>query len=275
VPELPEVETIRRDLARLLPGRTLLNVSVADPAALTGHRTRPDPAAVADFIRRAEGGTVRELLRRGKYLIMEFTDGGAILFHLRMTGQLIVSQPDGSERLRLGFSGGRTLCFRDRRRLGEALFCRDWREHPRIAGLGAEPLNGGWGAEALGKILRGRTAPIHPVLLNQKLVSGIGNIYATEALHRAGILPDRPAGKIRRGEIAVLAGAVRDVLARSVRNRGTSMDTYVDALGRKGRSQLFTAVYGKAGGDCPACHAKIRKKILGGRGVSYCPGCQR
>jgi formamidopyrimidine-DNA glycosylase len=141
--------------------------------------------------------------------------------------------------------------------------------------LGVEPLNGAFGAGALKHLFKGRRAPVHALLLNQRLIAGLGNIYATEALYRARIRPTRPAGRIPEGGLRALAEGIRGVLAESIRNRGYSMSTYVDALGRKGKSQLFTQCYGKQDSPCPSCGDILKRKVISGRGVAYCPRCQR
>ena len=296
---MPEVETIKRDLERLLirkgvslPAgsrhrstkgvrhrlRKIRSVKVKDPFVLTGISPKGAPrrnVSVSEFEKNVTGKEIRGVSRRGKYLVMEFSGSAGLLFHLRMTGQLTVSEPMGKERLLLFLDDGMTLCFTDRRRFGEVFFSDDWRNEPEIISLGVEPLNGKLDASYLKRHLRDRKAPIHSMLLNQKIVAGLGNIYVTESLFHSGILPVRAAGKISEERLEKLVRAIRWVLQRSISNRGYSMTTYVDALGRKGRSQLFTAVYGKENLPCAACGTRLKRKVISERSAVYCPACQR
>ena len=278
MPELPEVETIRRDLEKTLPGKTILSVDVRDLSVLTGIGPSGKPrrkVSPEEFKGRVEGKTVAGVARRGKYLILEFADEGALIFHLRMTGQILLNPPAYRERLNLTFTDGKTLYFSDRRRFGEVLWTPDWEKEPCIRSLGIEPLNGSLTALLLKGFFRKRTAPIHSILLNQKLVSGLGNIYVTEALFQAGIRPSKPCGQISRGKLESLVVSIREILLKSVEHRGYSMNTYVDLMGEKGRSQLFSAAYGKEGRPCVRCQNVLKRKVLGGRGVVYCSRCQR
>jgi formamidopyrimidine-DNA glycosylase len=278
MPELPEVETIRRDLEGLLVGKKIERLEVNDHAVLTGISSQGRPrrkVSVQEFRRNVLGRKIQGFFRRGKYLIMKFSDGTSLIFHLRMTGQIILSRPEGRERLWMAFDDGKTLCFADRRRFGEIFCSRDWEKEPALSSLGIEPLNGKLTASFLKKIFKGRKAPVHSLLLNQKVISGLGNIYATESLFQSGILPARPAGRISEERLRKLACAIRSVLEKSIQNRGYSMNTYVDALGRKGRSQLFTAAYGKEGEACPLCGKPLKRKALAGRSAVHCGNCQK
>jgi len=278
MPELPEVETIRSDLERLLTGKKIRSVRTLDPTVLTGIGPNGKPrrkVLPAELERNVVGKTLAHFERRGKYLVMEFGDRSALLIHLRMTGQLRVEEPCGKERLIFAFQDSTHLCFRDPRRFGEIKFAPDWKNEKEIRSLGIEPLNGEMSATKLEMLFRGRKAPIHSLLLNQTLVSGLGNIYVTEALFRARIRPFRPAGQIGKRRLDDLARSIREVLSESVRNRGYSMTNYVDAMGRKGRSQLFTLAYGKEGQPCCYCKGSLQRKVLGGRGVVYCSRCQK
>ncbi len=278
MPELPEVETIRRDLSDLLTGKSIQKIEVPDPTVLTGIGPGGKPrwkVVPAQFERNVIGKKIARFDRRGKYLVMEFEDLTSIIFHLRMTGQLRVEDPSGRERLVLAFDRGVQLCFRDTRRFGEARYSAEWKAEKDILALGIEPLDGKMTAGDLRNFFRNRTAPIHSLLLNQSLIAGLGNIYVTEALFRARILPFRQAGRISENRLEALALNIRKVLEESVRNRGYSMKNYVDALGRKGRSQLFTLAYGKDGQPCRFCKEPLRRKSLSGRGVVYCAQCQK
>ena len=225
MPELPEVETIKRGLKARLSGRKILKALVKDKTVLTGISPKGGPfrnVAIPEFEKNTAGKEVSGFARRGKYLIMEFSDKSALIFHLRMTGQLTLNPPQGNERLCLFLSGGQTLCFTDRRRFGEVIFSARWRDEKPFQSLGIEPLNGKLTAPFLKKAFARRTSPIHSLLLNQTLVSGLGNIYVTEALFHAGILPTRPAGRISLDRLEKLASCIRQVLEKSIENRGYS-----------------------------------------------------
>lgn len=278
MPELPEVETIRRDLKKILTGRTIQTVEVQDSTVLTGFlpdgrpRRKIDPQS---FQAQVVGKKISGFNRRGKYLVMEFTDRTSLIFHLRMTGRILVKEPAGNERLRIRFDSGFPLCFSDHRRFGEVVYSEDWKQAPGLKDLGIEPLNGSLTARFLQEIFKGRKAAVHALLLNQKLISGIGNIYATEALFKARIHPAHPASRISIERLESLVVSIREVLEQSIKNRGYSMSTYVDALGRSGKSQLFTSAYGKEGLPCVVCKALLRRSVLSGRSVFFCSKCQK
>ena len=206
---------------------------------------------------------------------MELKDETAVIFHLRMTGQLRLQSPSKQDRAAFLMDDDSHLCFLDRRRFGEMFYSNHWWDEPIFQALGPEPLNGRMNGETLKGILRGRSAPIHSILLNQKIISGLGNIYVTESLFHAGISPSRAAGRIPIEKLEGLCKAMKEVLEKSILNRGYSMHTYVDALGRKGRSQMFTVVYGKDEQPCIACGVTLKRKVITGRGVVYCPKCQK
>lgn len=278
MPELPEVETIRRDLSARILNKTIRDVAVLDLTLLTGHPLRGKlhrKLTVEDFRGRVKGRTIRNLGRRGKYIIMELADETALILHLRMTGQLLLSAPSIRERAVFEFTDGSKLWFVDRRRFGEILHTPDWRNEKCLRGLGIEPLEGELDSAFLKKAFLKRDTPIHSALLNQQILAGLGNIYVVEALHRAKIHPARKAGKISEEQRGRLAESIKNVLEESIRNRGYSMHTYVDALGKKGRSQLFSLAYGKEGKPCTFCGTLMRRKVLTGRGVVFCPSCQK
>ena len=278
MPELPEVETIRRDLEKLLLGKTIRQIEVRDLSVIHGISPTGGPLhkiTLSRFKGTAIGKQISTFNRRGKYLAMEFSDGTALVFHLRMTGQILVGPPAVPERIRFDFDQGHRLYFSDRRRFGEVVFSENWKEEPSIASLGVEPMNGALSGEYLKSAFRGRSAPVHSILLSQKHVSGLGNIYVTEALYEAGILPTRPCGRIPLGKLSELSDSIRHVIADSIENRGYSMNTYVDALGKKGRSQMFSKAYGKGGLPCPNCGTLFKRKVIAGRGVVFCPKCQK
>jgi formamidopyrimidine-DNA glycosylase len=278
VPELPEVETLRRDLADLLPGKIISRVVVEDRRALEGfgpdgsRRRRVDPAA---FSSRIAGRSVREVLRRGKYLIFALDDGAALLAHLRMTGQLLWGEPRPRARLRLHFKDvPEVLSYCDTRRFGELWLADDWRGDPAIAALGPEPLEpldaGAWGAA-----FRRSSAKLQAALLDQKRLAGLGNIYVTEALWRTGLRPTRRASTVRADVIPRLLTHVRAVLEEGLARRGVSFRDYRDARGEKGQAKERLAVYGRHGQPCRRCETVLKFVKVNGRGTAYCPSCQR
>lgn len=278
MPELPEVETIKRDLEKLLPGKIIRQIEVKDPTVLTGISPNGGPfrkVSADSFKKNVIGKHLSRFHRRGKYLIMEFSDQTALIFHLRMTGQLVVRQPSSRERIVFYFDEGLPLCFADTRRFGEIFFSCDWKKEPRINSLGVEPLNGSFTVNLLKEKLKDRSAKIHSLLLDQRIVAGIGNIYAAEALFLAGIRPNKTAGRLSKMEVEKLVNALKKVLNDSIEHRGYTMNSYLDANGQKGNTQEFALVYGKQGESCVNCGGKILRKVISGRGVAYCAVCQK
>ncbi len=277
MPELPEVETIRRDLEAALLKKTIESVFVKDPSALTGIGPAGKPRRNVTpllFANQVSNKIISRFDRRGKYLVMEFGDGTAIIFHLRMTGQLLLNPPAYKERIMFNFTDGHKLYFSDRRRFGEAVYVERWREDSAIRALGVEPTEKNLTGEYLKKVFDGRKTPVHSALLNQSLVSGLGNIYVTEALYDSGIRPLKHAGKIPAQKLETLAASINKIIKKSIEHRGYSMNTYVDAMGKKGRSQMFSRAYGKEGLPCPKCGTIFRRAVITGRGVVFCPKCQ-
>ncbi len=277
MPELPEVETIRRDLEGILAGKTIADVDVLDPRVVQGFG--PDGGlrrrvAPEDFCSGLRGRKIRAVERRGKYLMIHF-ERGTLLAHLRMTGQLIFGAPRPEARARIQFSGvGEVLNFCDVRRFGELWWAEDWRQDPSIAALGPEPLKVALDPMSWGKALRRSRAKIQSALLDQRRIAGLGNIYVTEALFLSGIRPTRRCVRIRPAEVEPLVANIRRVLTEGTALRGVSFRDYRDARGEKGRGRDRLLVYGKAGRPCLRCRALLRGVKVNGRGTVYCPGCQ-
>lgn len=274
MPELPEVETTRQGLLPHVAGQVIARVVVRHP------RLRwPVPRGLE---RRLTGGRITDIHRRGKYLLLEIDAGGAagwLLMHLGMSGSLRVvdgaTPPGPHDHFDLVFENGRALRLRDPRRFGAVLWTDDPRDHPLLAGLGVEPLSPEFTGEVLYARTRNRSAPIKHVLMDARLVVGVGNIYANEALFAAGIDPRLPARRLGRLRCARLASAVRDTLARAIAAGGSSLRDFVGADGNPGYFQQHYAVYGRAGLPCPACRRPIRTIRQGGRATFFCPHCQR
>ncbi len=278
MPELPEVETIRRGVVPALVGRSVAAVHVYD------RRLRwPVPR---DLERALPGRRVAAIDRRSKYLLfrMATPDGvpappDTLLVHLGMTGSLRLHAQApprvAHDHVDLVFDGGATLRYHDPRRFGTMLWIRgDAASHPLIASLGAEPFSPAFNADALFRGTRGRRAAIKLALMDNRLVVGVGNIYANEALFRAGIRPTRAAGRLSRARLAGLADAVRKTLAEAIDKGGSTLRDYVDAAGEPGAFQLEYAVYGREGLPCPACGTPVRAIRQGQRSTFYCPTCQ-
>jgi len=278
MPELPEVETIRHDLQKRLVGSRIMSVLVPDPTVLTGILPNRKPrwdVSVENFRNCVINRKLTRFSRKGKYLIAELDNRTAIILHLRMTGQLLLENPDAYVRLTFQLNDNKFLHFSDRRRFGEIRHVLDWTKDPTLQTLGIEPGNRDLTADKLKILLQCRKSTIHSLLLNQKIICGLGNIYAAEALYLAGIRPQRRSNRIKKQELNRLSWAINQVIQDSIKNRGYSMATYVDLLGRKGRSQLFTKVYGKESQPCSICHNPLKKTVLAGRSAVYCPECQK
>ena len=282
MPELPEVETIRRDLTPRIVGRTIVEAWVSPNApklvqAVPAGR-QGEPADV--FCRRLAGRRIEELDRRGKYLLVRLGGGITWIVHLRMTGGLIHSRggceglPDGRFlRARFGLDDGAALCYVDLRKLGTMWLTDD--ESAVVGKLGPEPLGEAFGPRELHRLLAKRRAPVKAVLLDQGAIAGVGNIYADEALFEAGIRPSKPARALSRRAAERLHWAVRKVLMEALEDRGSSFRDYVDAEGEQGMHQLRVKVFRRTGEPCYACGTAIKRVKVGGRSTHYCPKCQR
>ena len=279
MPELPEVETIRRDLVSLLVGRKIERVLIRDPRVVEGFGPGGEPrrrVRVEDFAGRLAGRTVRAVLRRGKYLIFERGSDLSLLAHLRMTGRLVMGPMEERARAVITFEGvTEVLNFSDTRRFGELWLTSNWRSDRSIAALGPDPLTDELDEGAWGRELRRSGSKMQSALLDQKRMAGLGNIYVTEALYLSGIRPTRRAHHVKAGEISPLVENIRRVLGEGLAHRGVSFRDYRDARGERGRARDRLLVYGKAGSPCPQCATIFRGVKVGGRGTVYCPQCQK
>jgi formamidopyrimidine-DNA glycosylase len=277
MPELPEVETIRRQLAPLVEGRTLARVRVLDPRWSR-------PLAPAQLERALSGRRVERLGRRGKYLVWHLSDDLHLAQHLRMTGSILY-EPDPEPahtrvRIELGSEDGAArarLAVVDPRRFGTGELLRgDAELHEFFAQrLGLEPFDAAFTAEHLGALVRGRTAPVKALLLDQHRIAGIGNIYADEALFRAGIHPLRPAGRLSREQRSRLREGIIEALEQGIDARGASIDDFRHIDGFRGSFQDRFLVHLRAGEPCVRCGREIVKIVAAGRGSYVCEHCQR
>jgi formamidopyrimidine-DNA glycosylase len=273
VPELPEVETIRRQLVPVVEGRTLREIDVQDARW-------SQPVAPGELAAALQGRAVESLGRRGKYLIADFEDDLTLFVHLRMTGTLLVDPPAGTkyERVRFRFADdGPEIAFCDPRRFGtgELAIGSDAREAFIAARLGVEPLGPDFTADALRAAARGRRAPIKAFLLDQRRIAGVGNIYADEALFRARIHPLKPAGTLTRDQWALLRDEIVAVLEAGIDAGGSTIDDFRHTDGVYGAFQHQFLVHRRLGEPCPECGTPIVKFVAAGRGTHACESCQR
>jgi formamidopyrimidine-DNA glycosylase len=284
MPELPEVETIRRQLEPELRGRRIERLEVLDP-----RWTRPvDPRRVE---RQVGGRAIVGLRRRGKYLMMELEGEVTLVMHLRMTGNLLLVEEgelvvaadeeafrpveDPYLRARFELDDGRELWFSDARRFGEAFMLPSDRVDERFSGrLGVEPFSDEFSAETIERLAAGRKAPLKSFLLDQSRIAGVGNIYADEALWRAELHPLSPAGSMRREHAEALREGVREALRVGLDGGGASIDDYLDARGRRGSMQDEFLVHRREGEPCPRDGTPIRRIVVSGRSTYFCPTCQ-
>ncbi len=270
MPELPEVETTRRGLEPRLLGKTISRVEVRHPQLRW-----PVPA---DLNARLAGKKLLTIKRRGKYLLFDFGNVFQIV-HLGMSGSLRFVNSDEPpavhDHIDWLFKGGEILRLRDPRRFGAVLLTDDPTRHPLLAHLGPEPLTGDFTPEHLHAACRGRKTSIKNLIMDSRIVVGVGNIYASESLFRAGIRPGRAAGRLTRAECASLAKAIKTTLQNAVNAGGSSLRDYVAADGELGYFQLHTKVYDRAGLPCKVCGTVIKKLATGQRSTFYCPACQK
>jgi formamidopyrimidine-DNA glycosylase len=273
MPELPEVETVRRSLDPTVVGRRLERVEILD-----GRLVRPfEPLEVAMEL---EGETVERLERRGKYLIFRFESGRVLLVHLRMTGSFVHSDgplpDDPYRRAVLSLDNGADVGYRDVRRFGTWLLLEPGELDPYLAErLGDEPFSEAFTSRALARRLKGRRAPVKAALLDQRSLAGMGNIYADEALWRARIHPLRPAGELKPAEIKRLHAGVREALELGIARQGATLSDYRMPNGDSGAMQEEFEAYGREGEPCSRCDTPIAKIRAAGRGTWFCPRCQR
>ena len=275
MPELPEVETVRRGLALKMTGRRIVKADL--------HRQdlrRPFPPMLARTLTGAAIGTLR---RRGKYILIELDDNGTLLLHLGMSGRITAGDAATAHSLHdhvvLTLDDGTVVRFNDARRFGLLDFMRRGEEaaHPLLARMGPEPLEAGFDGAHLTKALAGKMTPIKAALLGQHIVAGLGNIYVCEALFRAGLSPRRLAATVAGTRAAKLAAAIKSVLGEAIEAGGSSLRDYVQADGELGYFQHRWAVYGKEGEPCPGCTCAegVRRIVQSGRSTFFCAKRQR
>jgi len=262
MPELPEVESVRRQLEPALLGRQV--VKVWTDVQRRFHRPE-----------RLAGRTVTAVGRRGKFLICPLDGGLELVLHLGMTGVLHFGAADAYARARITLDDGRDLVFRDVRRFGclAVVDAGVYEALPTLARLGPEPLSEAFDPERFARALAATRSPVKPYLLTQRPVAGVGNIYADEALWLARVHP--ASRRVGRRRALALHGAIREVLEQAITREGTTFRDYRMVNGDSGRNAAFLIAYGQQGRPCPRCGTSMRKIALGGRGATFCPACQR
>ena len=267
MPELPEVEQVRKTLAPHIEGKKFQKVEVFLPRLVK----YPTPEL---FVKKLTGRTVKKVNRRGKYLLLE-TDKGTLVVHLRMTGALVVSASvPAYAKIKFTLSDKVTMWFTDIRTFGTLYFVDDDYVIEGLATLGPEPLTGALTPEYLAPLAAKCRKPVKTFILDQTVIAGLGNIYADECLALSGISPLRLANKLKESEFPKLVDAINKVSAQGIKNHGTTFRDYKDGEGKKGNNQNFLLVYGRGGEPCKKCGCKLEKTKVGGRGTVYCPHCQ-
>ncbi|MBX3481697.1 MAG: bifunctional DNA-formamidopyrimidine glycosylase/DNA-(apurinic or apyrimidinic site) lyase [Caulobacter sp.] len=287
MPELPEVETVRRGLGPVLEGHRLVRVQLRRPDL---RFPLPD-----GFVQRLTGATITRLDRRAKYLVGHLDRDDVLVMHLGMTGRFeidgavpgafhrpVETDPEKAARhahVVFETAAGAMVTYHDPRRFGfmSLLPADDWQAHPWFAGMGPEPLGDGFTADTLAAAFKGRKQGPKTLLLDQRVVAGLGNIYVCEALHRAGISPLKPAGGVSRKRLGLLTTAIKDVLAEAVEVGGSTLRDFAAADGALGYFQHRFRVYDREGEPCPTpgCRGTIARVVQGGRSTFYCPVCQK
>lgn len=266
MPELPEVETIKKDLEKVLLDKRITEVCIHNPVVIR----EPGPEKFKEGL---TGVTVRNILRKAKVLILELSSGKSLVIHLKMTGQLVYPGDSKKSRVSFHLSDGKTLDFNDQRLFAELRLLDDWRSLKFIKGLGPEPFD--LTAEEFKRMLVAKRTKIKPLLMDQTFISGIGNLYAAESLFCAKIHPERASNSLSDKEKETLFKEIKTVLSEAIKCGGSSVDDYVRVSGDKGDYVRHHKVYGREGKPCLTCKTPIKRISLGGRGTYFCPKCQR
>lgn len=274
MPELPEVETVRRGLSPLVIGRVIQSVDIQ----LSRLIKYPSPA---EFVALLTGQTIVSLGRRGKYLLLKLGNGMVVVIHLRMTGRLYYRSadepPDSYTRVVFFLDNGDRLVFADTRTLGTLCAMQESELHHihGLSSMGPEPLSDQFTVDYLVKTLGQRKGKVKSLLLNQELIGGLGNIYVDESLSIAGIHPERTGGSLSQDEVKRLFQSINQVIEDALSHQGTTFRDYRDSSGHEGAHQHHLRVYGRKGEKCSCCGTAIVRTEVGGRGTHFCPECQQ
>lgn len=275
MPELPEVETVRRILEAEVTGREIIGTTYDTSPGVTG------PHLPQDFTRLVLGTRIGVPERRGKFLLLPLNDDASLLVHLRMTGRLLVLDADAPsarfQHLAIHLEGEKDIRFADQRKFGRVLYLPIDDARRSLSALGPEPLGRGFTTAYLMSELHGRRAPIKSFLLDQRRIAGLGNIYVDESLYRSRIHPLTPAGEIAADQARSLLRSIRHVVRVAIQNQGTTFSSFENPYGERGSNADYLAVYGRAkrGLPCLRCGTPLAWFKLSGRGTSYCPRCQQ
>jgi len=294
MPELPEVETVKRSLGSVLDGRTIERIERHDvsPAKKPDGQFYGSDIDIEQFLL---GATISNFRRRAKVLIIDLSTDYSLIIHLKMSGQLVAIEPDGKRvggghptkslvqklpdsttRTIFYFKSGQRLFYNDQRKFGwlKLIPTIKVEDDKLIQKLGPEPFDDDFTADYLEERLSRRTIAIKSALLDQSMIGGVGNIYADEALNMAGVDPRRESKSLTEEEVVALVKALPEVMGRSIELGGTSFSDYVDGLGEFGKYFEEARVYGRTGEPCPKCGSPVQKIMLGGRGTHFCESCQ-
>jgi formamidopyrimidine-DNA glycosylase len=266
MPELPEVETIKRELEKAVLGKRITGVIINNAYVIK-------QPAKEEFVKGLKNNTIKNILRKGKLLIMELSGGESLSLHLKMTGQLIYPGNGRDSRVSFKLSDGKFLDFRDRRLLGELRLIDDWKSLKFIKELGPEPFD--ITAQDFKSMLASKKTKIKPLIMDQTFLSGVGNLYAAEALFRAKIHPARAAHSLCDKEKELLFKEIKDTLKEAIQHGGSSVDQYVQLSGEQGGYVKYHKVYDRGGLPCLVCKTIIKRIPLAGRGTYFCPRCQK
>lgn len=267
MPELPEVETLKRELNQTILGKKISDVIIYNPRVIAEPKKE-------DFVRYLKGSTIKNILRKGKLLILELSNGKALTIHLKMTGQLVYPGKFGKEaRIAFKFSTGDSMDFNDRRLFAELRVVDDWKKLKFVQNLGPEPFD--LTSKEFSQMLKLKKTKIKPLLMDQSFISGIGNLYAAESLFRATINPASQASSLSEKQKEKLFKEIKDTLLEAIRYKGSSVDQYVQLTGKPGSYVKYHKVYDREGKPCFVCKTPIKRISLGGRGTYFCPKCQK
>ena len=266
MPELPEVETIKRELEKVILEKKIIEVKINNPKVIKQPKREL-------FLKGLDNARIKNVLRKGKLLILELSSGKSLTIHLRMTGQLVYPGDHRRSRVSFRLSDNKWLDFNDRRLLGELRLLDDWTSLGFIKQLGPEPFD--LTLVEFKQMLADKKIKIKPLLMDQTFISGVGNLYAAEALFKAKIHPERPSSSLSDKEKEILFKEVKTVLNAAIRYRGSSVDQYVQLSGEVGDYAKYHKVYDREGEPCFVCKTPIKRIALAGRGTYFCPKCQK
>jgi formamidopyrimidine-DNA glycosylase len=266
MPELPEVETVKRELGKTVSGKKISAVIIKRPEVIK----EPAPAK---FVKELTGKSIKKILRKGKLLILKLSSGRSLTVHLKMTGQLVYPGDVKKSRVSFKLSDGKLLDFNDSRLLGELRVVNDWRALKFVKALGPEPFD--LNLRQFKEMLKKRKTKIKSLLMDQAFISGVGNLYAAEALFKAKIHPHRVASCLSLREAERLLKEIKQTLKQAIRCRGSSVDQYVQLTGQPGDYVRYHRVYDRKDKPCFVCKTPIKRIVTGGRGTYFCPKCQK